>query len=145
MKQPKSARWPPGTRVRLAVEILTRELTQEELVRLAAAILVNELVEAKTDGGRMLGILALLTGKDCDLLRCIEEAAWSWEINTHELLDFPYERLCAMVEAKAPRRAPKRKPRLHTKLGVPNLHGPSATGKDPAKSTGTTRRKNGDR
>jgi hypothetical protein len=100
MKQPKPARWPPGTRVRLAVEILTRELTQEELVRLAAAILVNELVEAKTDGDRMLGILALLTGKDCDLLRCIEEAAWSWEINTHELLDCRYETLCGMVAAR---------------------------------------------
>jgi hypothetical protein len=93
----------------------------------------------------MLGILALPTGKDCDLMHYIGEAAWSWDIKTHELLDFPHERLRAMVEAKAPRCAPKPKPRLHTKLGVPNLHGPSATGKDPAKSTGTIRRKNGDR
>ena len=38
-----------GTRVRLAVEILTRELTQEELVRLVVAVLVNELVEARTE------------------------------------------------------------------------------------------------
>jgi hypothetical protein len=35
--------------VRLAVEILTRELTQEELVRLVVAVLVNELVEARTE------------------------------------------------------------------------------------------------
>src|ERR1700752_2552182 len=100
MKQPKPGRLPPGTRVRLAVEILTRKLTQEELVRLAAAILVNELVEAKTDGDRMLGILALLAGKDCDLMHYIEEAAWSWDINMSELLDCCYETLCGMVAAR---------------------------------------------
>jgi hypothetical protein len=64
---------------------------------------MNELVEAKTDSDRMLKMLALLTGKDCDLMRYIEETAWSWDINTSELLDNRYETLCAKVEAQGGR------------------------------------------
>lgn len=89
-----------NARAQLAVELLTRELTEEQLVRLAVGILMNELIAAQTDGDRMLKILAVLAGGDCDLMRYIGEAAWSWDINTGELLDCRYETLCAMVKAQ---------------------------------------------